>query len=170
MTHVWIHTTGDNYWEGYATVVTFPALPRIGETVYLSEETLQRILEKSGAVLDVVLADTILVRENFTVTDICHIEGEELPHLMIDLSEHLSEKMKMPAIRTDKVVPAIKADLKRLGLTYKDAALRLGTTKQVVANRLSGKRPFTKKTARKWAETFGYSMEFLLFGWGKLHD
>lgn len=168
MTHAWIHTTGDNYWEGFAIVVHLPALPRIGETVYLTEETLRTILEKSGALLDVVVTDQILVKENFTVTDICHIEGEELPHLMIDLTEHLP--MKMPTIRTDRVAPAIKADFKRMRLTYRDAALRLGTTKQVIANRLSGKRPFTKRTARIWAEKFGYSMDFLLFGWGNLYD
>ena len=170
MIHAWIHTTGDNYWEGCATVISLPAMPRIGETVYLSEETLQSILEKSGALLDIYITDQVLVRDNFTVTDICHIEGEELPHLMIDLTEHFPDKLKIPAIRTDRVTPAIKADLKKRKLTYKDVAEKLGTTKQTIANRLSGKRPFTKKTARKWVAEFGYSMDFLLFGWGTLYD
>ena len=45
----------------------------------------------------------------------------------------------------------------------------MGTTKQTVSNQISGKKKFSVKTAQKYSDAFGYSLEFLLFGKGNLY-
>ena len=67
------------------------------------------------------------------------------------------------------ICKAIAVDFKVKGLTHETAASRLGCGKQTVSNQISGKKKFSLKTAQKYAETFGYNLEFLLFGKGELN-
>lgn len=64
---------------------------------------------------------------------------------------------------------AIAVDFKARGLTHEMAAAQMGCSKQTVSNQISGKKPFSLKTARKYAEAFGYNLEFLLIGKGELN-
>ena len=68
-----------------------------------------------------------------------------------------------------EICQAIAADFKMRGLTHETAAEKLETTKQTVSNQISGKKKFSVKTAQKYSEAFGYSLEFLLFGKGNLY-
>ena len=67
------------------------------------------------------------------------------------------------------ICKAIAVDFKVKGLTHETAASQLGCGKQTVSNQISGKKKFSLKTAQKYAETFGYNLEFLLFGKGELN-
>ena len=67
------------------------------------------------------------------------------------------------------ICKAIAVDFKVKGLTHETAAGQLGCGKQTVSNQISGKKKFSLKTAQKYAETFGYNLEFLLFGKGELN-
>lgn len=64
---------------------------------------------------------------------------------------------------------AISQDFKKRGITQAGAASRLGVEVKAVANQVSGKRPFSKKTAQLYASTFGYNEAFLLHGEGSLY-
>ncbi len=63
----------------------------------------------------------------------------------------------------------VARDFKEQGITQAGAASRLGIGVKAVANQISGKRPFSKKTARLYADTFGYSETYLLHGEGPLY-
>lgn len=63
---------------------------------------------------------------------------------------------------------AVASDFKLRGLTHQDAADMLGVEKRTVSNQISGKRPFGKKSAKRYAEVFGYEEPFLLYGEGDL--
>ena len=67
------------------------------------------------------------------------------------------------------ICKAVAVDFKMKGLTHEMAASRLGCSKQTVSNQISGKKKFSLKSAQKYAETFGYNLEFLLFGKGELN-
>ena len=67
------------------------------------------------------------------------------------------------------ICKAIAVDFKVKGLTHEMAASQLGCNKQTVSNQISGKNKFSLKTAQKYAEAFGYSLDFLLFGKGELY-
>ena len=67
------------------------------------------------------------------------------------------------------ICKAIAVDFKVKGLTHEAAASRLGCSKQTVSNQISGKKKFSLKSVRKYAETFGYNLKFLLFGKGELN-
>ena len=67
------------------------------------------------------------------------------------------------------ICKAIAVDFKVKGLTHETAASQLGCGKQTVSNQISGKKKFSLKSAQKYAETFGYNLEFLLFGKGELN-
>ena len=67
------------------------------------------------------------------------------------------------------ICKAIAVDFKVKGLTHETAASQLGCSKQTVSNQISGKKKFSLKTAQRYAETFGYNLEFLLFGKGELN-
>lgn len=70
---------------------------------------------------------------------------------------------------TDEICRMVSADFKLRGITQAAAGEKLGVKKQVVTNQLSGRRPFGKKTARAYANAFGYNEEFLLHGFGLLY-
>lgn len=76
----------------------------------------------------------------------------------------------MKAATPAEICKAISADFKMRGLTHEKAADLLGTTKQTVSNQISGKKKFSVNMARKYHETFGYDVQFLLYGEGKLMD
>ena len=84
MTRVWVHIEGPYGWESPGTVIDLPGMPRTGETVYLSEETIIRLITW-GAFMPIVDINDLPpdVRDNLTVVNICYVEGEELPHLML---------------------------------------------------------------------------------------
>lgn len=63
----------------------------------------------------------------------------------------------------------ISSDLKSRRITQKQAADLIGTTKQTIANQLSGKKRFSVNMAQKFNEKLGYSIEFLLYGQGPLY-
>ena len=78
--------------------------------------------------------------------------------------EGRSESAKTPA----EICRTVNADFKLQGITHAEAAQRLGVERRSVSNQLSGKRPFTKKGALRYAQVFGYDETFLLFGKGEL--
>ena len=61
----------------------------------------------------------------------------------------------------------VKAYFAKKGIKMADVARILGTTPQTVTTQLSG-RTFGRNTAKKWAETFGFSATFLMTGEGSL--
>ena len=63
---------------------------------------------------------------------------------------------------------AVASDFKLRGITHQQAAGMLGVEKRTVSNQISGKRPFGKKSAQKYAQVFGYEEPFLLYGIGEL--
>ena len=63
----------------------------------------------------------------------------------------------------------VKMDLRRRKITMTKAAEMLGVTPGAVTNQLSNPRPFGKSNARKYAETFGYSEQYLITGYGGLY-
>ena len=70
---------------------------------------------------------------------------------------------------TEQICKAIALDFKEKGITHQIAAERLGKTTSAVTNQISGKKPFSRKTAEQYAKEFGYSVYFLLYGEGELH-
>ena len=68
----------------------------------------------------------------------------------------------------EEICKAIAADFKMRGLTHGAAAEMLGLCKQTVSNQISGKKKFSLKAAQRYADAFGYSIDFLLFGKGEL--
>lgn len=73
--------------------------------------------------------------------------------------------------RVDTIAHAIFQDWKRQGLTYEEAAKRLGyKTRQSLYNLFSKKEYLGPKQAKRFREAFGYNTEFLMFGTGRLID
>ena len=69
-----------------------------------------------------------------------------------------------------RICSTVSSDLKLRRITQKQVAEIIGTTKQTVANQLSGKKRFSSNMAKKFAEAFGYDERFLLYGVGNLYD
>ena len=67
-----------------------------------------------------------------------------------------------------QVCRAISSDFKLKGITHAKAAEMLGVEPRTVSNQISGKRPFGKISASRYAKAFGYDESFLLFGQGRL--
>jgi plasmid maintenance system antidote protein VapI len=78
--------------------------------------------------------------------------------------------MMMGVYDAAAICKAIAVDFKVKGLTHETAASQLGCSKQTVSNQISGKKKFSLKTAQRYDETFGYNLEFLLFGKGELNE
>lgn len=74
--------------------------------------------------------------------------------------------MDTKALYIPAVEGAIKKYLKTNGLTMQDMADRLGVSQQAVSGAI--RRGIGVNTARKWADTFGFSVEFLTTGAGQL--
>ncbi len=83
--------------------------------------------------------------------------------------DFLMRKMvKAAPADTEMICRAVAADFKLRGITHVEAAQKLGVVPRSVSNQISGKRPFGKKSAQKYAAAFGYDEPFLLYGTGKL--
>lgn len=76
--------------------------------------------------------------------------------------------MKEPLELKD-ICKTVSADLKARRITQKRAGEMIGTSKQVIANQLSGKRRFSVNMAEKFSDKLGYSTDFLLYGKGPLY-
>jgi len=74
--------------------------------------------------------------------------------------------MDTKALYIPAVESAIKMYLKSNGLTMQDMADRLGVSQQAVSGAI--RRGIGVNTAKKWADTFGFSVEFLTTGSGQL--
>ncbi|MBO4670682.1 MAG: hypothetical protein J5640_02420 [Bacteroidales bacterium] len=72
------------------------------------------------------------------------------------------------SVDTEMICRAVAADFKLRGITHAAAAEKLLVEPRSVSNQISGKRPFGKKSAQKYAATFGYDEAFLLYGTGSL--
>lgn len=70
---------------------------------------------------------------------------------------------------TEEIILQVKMDLHRRKITMTKAAEMLGVTLGAVTNQLSGSRPFGRNSARKYAEAFGYSEQYLITGYGGLY-
>lgn len=70
----------------------------------------------------------------------------------------------------DLICRTVASDFKLMGITHEDAAKLLGVDKRTVSNQISGKRPFGKKSAHRYAEVFGYDEPYLLYGIGGLRS
>ena len=77
--------------------------------------------------------------------------------------------MEEKVLTLPEVCKEISADLKSRRITQKAAAEMMGTTKQTVANQLSGKKRFSANMAEKFHDKLGYSLEFLLYGRGEMY-
>ena len=64
---------------------------------------------------------------------------------------------------------AIKRYFKLEGISYEEAARRLGQSRQSVANRLRC-GGFTSRSVASWCRAFGFNERFLLNGLGTLTD
>ena len=77
--------------------------------------------------------------------------------------------MEKQSLSVKEICEAVSADLKERRITQQKAAEMIGTTKQTVANQLSGKKRFSSNMAQKYCDALGYSIEFLLYGEGPLY-
>lgn len=75
-----------------------------------------------------------------------------------------SVEISVPA----SICRAVARDFKERGITQAGAAKLLNIEPKSVANQVSGNRPFSKKSAKLYAATFGYSEPYLLTGKGTL--
>lgn len=74
------------------------------------------------------------------------------------------------ALSKEEICERIAADFKRRRITHQIAADKIGTTKQTISNQISGKKRFSQNMAKKFAEAFGYSIPWLLYGEGQQFD
>ena len=72
-------------------------------------------------------------------------------------------------LSASQICKEVSKDLKKRGITQQMAADLLGKSKASVSNQISGKKPFGKKMAAAFAKTFGYDINFLLYGIGGLY-
>lgn len=68
---------------------------------------------------------------------------------------------------SEEICQAIKAYLRYEGIAINTVAERLGSTARAVSAQLAG-RAFSRKTAQKYAETFGFNPNYLMTGEGSL--
>lgn len=66
------------------------------------------------------------------------------------------------------VCRAVALDLRARNLTHEEAGRQIGKSRTTVSNLLARKKMFSRHYADLFAETFGYSREFLLYGKGSL--
>lgn len=76
----------------------------------------------------------------------------------------------MPENQTNNGLEKLKEFFKEKGLTQEMIAEQLGISQSLVNQYLNGKKPFGKKTAKRWADKFGLSPSWLLIREGKMID
>lgn len=86
-----------------------------------------------------------------------------------DLVKHTNSTMSKEPLTLKEICAEVSADFKRRRITHQQAAEKIGTTRQTVANQLSGKKRFSTNMAQKFSDGLGYNAEFLLFGTGNLY-
>lgn len=69
---------------------------------------------------------------------------------------------------TEEIAHNIRDYLKENDMKMADAARVLGVTLAAVTNQLSGKRPFGKNLAKRYADAFGFNADYLISGKGTL--
>lgn len=77
--------------------------------------------------------------------------------------------MSSEVLNIRDICKTVSADLKSRRITQKQVAEMVGTTKQTIANQLSGKKRFSDNMAQKFSDFLGYNPNFLLYGFGPLH-
>lgn len=70
----------------------------------------------------------------------------------------------------EEVSQAIRDDFRKTGITLAEAARRIGKSTQNLSNILRGERRLSQSTAELLFREFGYSIPYLRFGEGTLHD
>ena len=60
--------------------------------------------------------------------------------------------MEKQSLSVKEICEAVSADLKERRITQQKAAEMIGTTKQTVANQLSGKKRFSANMAQKYCD------------------
>lgn len=67
-----------------------------------------------------------------------------------------------------EIALAVRAELQRRGIKVIDAARLLGVEPGGVSNYLQGRRAFGSNIAKKWSDTFGFAVPFLVSGDGPI--
>ena len=75
----------------------------------------------------------------------------------------------MDTATPEEIILAISQDFRANRITQEEAARRLGKSRTAVSNLLSRKSRLSTDNAELFADTFGYSKDFLLFGKGTLY-
>ena len=65
------------------------------------------------------------------------------------------------------ICEAVRAYFRSEKISFEEAAARLNLTRTAISKQLAD-RPFSQKSAARWAETFGFSAAYLLTGEGSL--
>ena len=65
------------------------------------------------------------------------------------------------------ICEAVRAYFRSQKISFEEAAARLNLTRTAISKQLAD-RPFSQKSAARWAETFGFSAAYLLTGEGAL--
>ncbi len=73
-------------------------------------------------------------------------------------------------MNNDEKLAELRKYLHNKGLTQEDIAKRFGITKQAVNQLLTGRKPFGKQNAQRWAKEFGLSAAWLLTGDGVMQE
>lgn len=73
----------------------------------------------------------------------------------------------MPDIWATEKSVFLKAYFKKIKLTQREIAQKLGVTQQSV-NAYLNTKPFGKRSARKWSEVFGFNFDWLMVGAGSM--
>lgn len=90
--------------------------------------------------------------------------------LIFIIFEAKSDKTaEMTKTSPEEVMKSICADFKFRGETHESAAIKMGyNCKQTLSNLLTAKKYLTGYQAKKFKDTFGYNMDYLMFGEGEL--
>lgn len=75
----------ERYWNGHSVPVLLPYVPRIGETVYLSEATVEELIVHGQLESPVEWKDGIQVFTDMLVTDVCYFENDDNVHIMVTI-------------------------------------------------------------------------------------
>ena len=73
-------------------------------------------------------------------------------------------------MNNDEKLTELRKYLQSRGLTQEEIAKRFGITKQAVNQLLTGRKPFGKLNAQRWAKEFGLSAAWLLTGEGAMQE
>ena len=85
MVQAWVHTVSNHYWNGYSVPVLLPYVPRIGETIYLSQDTVEQLIVHGELQAPARYTGDIQVFTDLLVTDVCYFENEENIHIMVTI-------------------------------------------------------------------------------------